>query len=383
MAKNKGVWVTEEIMKNDGLTGTEKLVIATIESLRGTRGCFASNQYLAQLCGCTERTVRRAIAKGVVLGFLAKGEISMDSGARRRSLVVHTGEIQAKQTEKWQKIKEIATKNAEREEMATVFVEAGPVEREPAMLFGDMPETEIPAPYEPAEPDESYVMPEPLYDESPIPPEEILREYSDVDVLMDVEIPTQVYRFFTPEDGQNVRFQSDKMSTQPGQNVHDTRTTCPPETNSFHLLYNNTVDHTVDRFPTTDTVIFVEENDHQASPSGNIPSLDMVRNFCKVMGYTTDPEAFYDYYDCKGWVIGETPMTNWKALLRGWERREEGGYGRKSRTNGLIGGNGGTWQTGNRSFHREKIGFAAERIGGSDGGNPDFNDWWTSTYMAR
>lgn len=40
-----------------------------------------------------------------------------------------------------------------------------------------------------------------------------------------------------------------------------------------------------------------------------------------------DCEAFYDFYESKGWVIGKNPMKDWQAAMRNWERteRERGG----------------------------------------------------------
>ena len=38
-------------------------------------------------------------------------------------------------------------------------------------------------------------------------------------------------------------------------------------------------------------------------------------------------EAFFDFYESKGWVIGKNPMKDWQATMRNWERteRERGG----------------------------------------------------------
>lgn len=35
-----------------------------------------------------------------------------------------------------------------------------------------------------------------------------------------------------------------------------------------------------------------------------------------------DCEAFYDFYESKGWVIGKNPMKDWQAAMRNWERTE-------------------------------------------------------------
>lgn len=40
-----------------------------------------------------------------------------------------------------------------------------------------------------------------------------------------------------------------------------------------------------------------------------------------------DCEAFFDFYESKGWVIGKNPMKDWQAAMRNWDRteRERGG----------------------------------------------------------
>ena len=36
-----------------------------------------------------------------------------------------------------------------------------------------------------------------------------------------------------------------------------------------------------------------------------------------------DPQGFIDFYESKGWMVGKTPMKDWKAACRNaekWER---------------------------------------------------------------
>ena len=50
------------------------------------------------------------------------------------------------------------------------------------------------------------------------------------------------------------------------------------------------------------------------------PSAEEVKAYCKERGNSIDPEAFVDFYESKGWVVGKSPMKNWKAAVRTWER---------------------------------------------------------------
>ena len=50
------------------------------------------------------------------------------------------------------------------------------------------------------------------------------------------------------------------------------------------------------------------------------PSFDEVRAYCESRGNGVDPQAFLDFYDSKGWMIGKNHMKDWKAAVRTWER---------------------------------------------------------------
>lgn len=57
------------------------------------------------------------------------------------------------------------------------------------------------------------------------------------------------------------------------------------------------------------------------------PSVEEVRVYCLERKNEVDAEAFVDFYESKGWVVGKSPMKNWKAAVRTWERN---GYGRQT-----------------------------------------------------
>ena len=51
------------------------------------------------------------------------------------------------------------------------------------------------------------------------------------------------------------------------------------------------------------------------------PTVDEVRAYCQERGNQVDPERFVDFYESKGWKVGNAPMKNWKASVRTWEKR--------------------------------------------------------------
>lgn len=53
------------------------------------------------------------------------------------------------------------------------------------------------------------------------------------------------------------------------------------------------------------------------------PTLEEVAAYVKERGSKVDPQGFIDFYASKGWMVGKTPMKDWKAACRNaenWER---------------------------------------------------------------
>lgn len=58
--------------------------------------------------------------------------------------------------------------------------------------------------------------------------------------------------------------------------------------------------------------------------SVDAPTLAQVKNYVREMKYTMDPEAFFDYYSATEWRRKNgTPIKDWQAAVRSWERREK------------------------------------------------------------
>ena len=53
------------------------------------------------------------------------------------------------------------------------------------------------------------------------------------------------------------------------------------------------------------------------------PSLDEIRQYCISRSNQVDPEQFFNFYESKGWIIGKSPMKDWRAAVRTWEKREK------------------------------------------------------------
>lgn len=53
------------------------------------------------------------------------------------------------------------------------------------------------------------------------------------------------------------------------------------------------------------------------------PTVEQVKLYCIERGNTVDAENFFDFYEAKGWKVGNQPMKDWRAAVRTWEKREE------------------------------------------------------------
>ena len=51
------------------------------------------------------------------------------------------------------------------------------------------------------------------------------------------------------------------------------------------------------------------------------PTLEEVQAYCSERNNNINAEKFINYYESKGWKVGNSPMKNWKACIRTWEIR--------------------------------------------------------------
>lgn len=69
------------------------------------------------------------------------------------------------------------------------------------------------------------------------------------------------------------------------------------------------------------------------------PTLEEVRIEVARRGNKIDHEQFFNFYESKGWKVGNQSMKNWQAAIVTWEKRESGNK-RKSSNAGILGVNG-------------------------------------------
>lgn len=57
------------------------------------------------------------------------------------------------------------------------------------------------------------------------------------------------------------------------------------------------------------------------------PTIEAVTAYCQERKNKVDPQKFIDHYTSNGWRVGKTPMKNWQAAVRTWEKSDFGGNG--------------------------------------------------------
>ena len=53
------------------------------------------------------------------------------------------------------------------------------------------------------------------------------------------------------------------------------------------------------------------------------PNIEEIEEYCKERNNGINANTFYDFYESKGWKVGNQPMKNWQACIRTWEKRNK------------------------------------------------------------
>jgi hypothetical protein len=53
------------------------------------------------------------------------------------------------------------------------------------------------------------------------------------------------------------------------------------------------------------------------------PTVEEIRAYCEERKNGLDAQAFFDFYESKGWKVGAAKMKDWRACVRTWEQRRK------------------------------------------------------------
>lgn len=115
------------------------------------------------------------------------------------------------------------------------------------------------------------------------------------------------------------------------------------DTSVYKCIQKHTKDTSVDFVIHSDSE---GDSDYNNTPLNNIPpktvkrfvkpTVEEIKAYCAANNYSVDAQNFFDFYESKGWKVGNTPMKNWQAAIRNWVRSDKN----KGANNGCIDYNG-------------------------------------------
>lgn len=77
----------------------------------------------------------------------------------------------------------------------------------------------------------------------------------------------------------------------------------------------------------TDNNEYININNNSLYKKGSTrfqkPTIEEIRQYCLEKGYNVDAEQFFNFYESKGWLVGKSPMRNWRAAVCTWNKREK------------------------------------------------------------
>jgi hypothetical protein len=94
---------------------------------------------------------------------------------------------------------------------------------------------------------------------------------------------------------------------------------------------NNSTDNqplSENRKQKTENIIPPDNNKLLSSPQGEKsprfkkPTIEEITLYCQERNNTISAENFFNFYESKGWRVGNQPMKDWKAAVRTWESKE-------------------------------------------------------------
>ena len=107
---------------------------------------------------------------------------------------------------------------------------------------------------------------------------------------------------------------SDSLFTQTHDPIHENEN--PIHLNSYPIDENEPIS-TIKDYTIKNNTIKIERN-----LSFFKPTIDDIECYFQERNNNLDAELFFDYYESIGWMVGKSPMKDWKACVRAWEKRE-------------------------------------------------------------
>ena len=130
------------------------------------------------------------------------------------------------------------------------------------------------------------------------------------------------YRKVNPAVKEN--FNGYNMCNNTSHNITSQEYYKPLKSSSLSLANARTREATpADDFLQSDNFSPPVQNQELAKPKKfQKPTIEQIKAYCLEASKNIDAEAFFDFYEAKGWVVGRAPMKDWKAAVRNWAKNE-------------------------------------------------------------
>lgn len=111
------------------------------------------------------------------------------------------------------------------------------------------------------------------------------------------------------------RIENDKNRLEMGTltNVQDDLYKCTPE---LEIELEIELDKEIDK------EIEIKKPKRTTTKRFSKPTLEQLQEYINEKSLNIDAQYFLDYYESKGWLVGKSPMKDWKATVRNWARRD-------------------------------------------------------------
>jgi len=74
--------------------------------------------------------------------------------------------------------------------------------------------------------------------------------------------------------------------------------------------------------PLQENVCVSKEKAAEGRPGTHTPGREEIEAYCRERQNGIDADYFFNYYQAAGWRMGQTPIRDWRALVRTWEKRD-------------------------------------------------------------
>lgn len=266
----KGVWIPKNIWLNKQLNFLDKVILIEIDSLNSEeQPCFARNQYFADFCQCSPRHITRVLTKLVNLGYI---KITVAENGQRyiQTIVDKMSTPQSRVDKMSTSPRQNVYHNNTINNTSSNNINNNNINNKPEYI---------------------------------------------VEINRDDKIIYTGFKEILDKDKEN----SENKPQKPADDIN-----IPKIENNAKKAENKP----------TELNLGVDTKPKSTKKKFEKPTIEQITEYAKEAKLVNvDPNAFFDHFESNGWkVSGISPMKDWKAAMRNWNRRALSFNSGKSKT---------------------------------------------------